>query len=102
MRILLATDAWEPQVNGVVRTLARTIAECRAMGHEVEVISPDQFKTIPMPTYPEIRWALNAYEDIQERFKAFEPEAIHIATEGAVGLAARRICLEWKLPFTTS
>jgi glycosyltransferase involved in cell wall biosynthesis len=102
MRILLATDAWEPQVNGVVRTLTRTIAECRALGHEVEVVSPDQFKTIPMPTYPEIRLALNAYEAIQERFKAFEPEAIHIATEGPIGLAARRICLEWKLPFTTS
>jgi glycosyltransferase involved in cell wall biosynthesis len=102
MRILLATDAWEPQVNGVVRTLTRTVAECRAMGHLVEVISPDQFKTLPLPTYPEIRLALGAYEPMQERFKAFEPEAIHIATEGPVGLAARRLCLEWKLPFTTS
>jgi glycosyltransferase involved in cell wall biosynthesis len=102
MRILLATDAWEPQVNGVVRTLTRTVAECRAMGHEVEVVSPDQFKTLPLPTYPEIRLALGAYEPMQERFKAFEPEAIHIATEGPVGLAARRLCLEWKLPFTTS
>jgi glycosyltransferase involved in cell wall biosynthesis len=102
MRILLATDAWEPQVNGVVRTLTRTIAECRAMGHEVEVISPDQFKTFPLPTYPEIKLAMGAYEPVQERFKAFEPEAIHIATEGPIGLAARRICLEWKLPFTTS
>jgi glycosyltransferase involved in cell wall biosynthesis len=102
MRILLATDAWEPQVNGVVRTLTRTIAECRAMGHEVEIVSPDQFKTVPMPTYPEIRLAIGAYEPMQERFKAFEPEAIHIATEGPVGLAARRLCMEWKLPFTTS
>ncbi len=102
MRILLATDAWEPQVNGVVRTLTRTVEECRALGHQVEVITPDQFRTIPMPTYPEIRLALGAYEPMQERFKAFEPEAIHIATEGPVGLAARRICLEWKLPFTTS
>jgi glycosyltransferase involved in cell wall biosynthesis len=102
MRILLATDAWEPQVNGVVRTLSRTVAECRAMGHEVEVVSPDQFKTLPMPTYPEIRLAMGAYEPMQERFKAFEPEAIHIATEGPVGLAARRLCIEWKLPFTTS
>lgn len=102
MRILLATDAWEPQVNGVVRTLNRTVAEMRAMGHEVEVISPDQFKTLPMPTYPEIRLALGAYEPMQERFKEFEPEAIHIATEGPVGLAARRLCLDWKLPFTTS
>jgi glycosyltransferase involved in cell wall biosynthesis len=102
MRILLATDAWEPQVNGVVRTLTRTVAECRAMGHEVEVISPELFKTVPCPTYPEIRLALGAYDDMQERFKAFEPEAVHIATEGPIGLSARRICLEWKLPFTTS
>jgi glycosyltransferase involved in cell wall biosynthesis len=102
MRILLATDAWEPQVNGVVRTLTRTVSECRAMGHEVEVISPDQFKTVPMPTYPEIRLALGAYEEIRERFKAFEPDGIHIATEGPIGMAARRICMEWKLPFTTS
>ncbi len=102
MRVLLATDAWEPQVNGVVRTLSRTIAEMRAMGHEVEVVSPDQFKTLPLPSYPEIRLATNAWEPMQERFKAFEPEAIHIATEGPIGLAARRLCLEWGLPFTTS
>ena len=102
MRILLATDAWEPQVNGVVRTLTRVIAECRAMGHEVEVVSPDQFKTFPLPTYPEIKLAVGAYEPVQERFKSFEPEAIHIATEGPIGLAARRICVDWKLPFTTS
>ena len=102
MRILLATDAWEPQVNGVVRTLTRVIDEMRQMGHTVEVISPDQFKTFPLPTYPEIKVAVGAYEPIQERFKAFEPEAIHIATEGPIGLAARRLCVEWKLPFTTS
>ncbi|HEX4741035.1 MAG TPA: glycosyltransferase family 1 protein [Caulobacteraceae bacterium] len=102
MRVLLATDAWEPQVNGVVRTLTRVVAELREIGEEVEVISPDQFPTFPMPTYPEIKLAVGAYERVQDRFKAFEPEAIHIATEGPIGLAARRICLEWKLPFTTS
>ncbi|OYW94311.1 MAG: hypothetical protein B7Z13_04950, partial [Caulobacterales bacterium 32-67-6] len=102
MRILLATDAWEPQVNGVVRTLTRVVRELRDLGHQVEVISPDQFKTLPLPTYPEIKVAIGAYEPVQERFKAFEPEAIHIATEGPIGLAARRICVEWKLPFTTS
>ncbi len=102
MRVLIATDAWEPQVNGVVRTLSRTSAELKAMGHEVEIVSPDQFRTVPLPTYPEIRLAMNAYEPMQERFKAFEPEAIHIATEGPLGLAARRLCLEWRLPFTTS
>jgi glycosyltransferase involved in cell wall biosynthesis len=102
MRILLVTDAWEPQVNGVVRTLTRVVGELRELGHSVEVISPDQFKTFPLPTYPEIKVALAAHEPVQERFKAFEPEAIHIATEGPLGLAARRICVEWKLPFTTS
>lgn len=102
MRILLATDAWEPQVNGVVRTLTRVVAELRDMGDEVEVVSPDQFQTFPLPTYPEIKLALGAYEKVQQRFKDFEPQAIHIATEGPLGLAARRICLEWKLPFTTS
>ena len=102
MRILVATDAWEPQVNGVVRTLTRVVAELRSMGDYVEVVSPDQFTTIPLPTYPEIKLAIGAYEKVQQRFKLFEPEAIHIATEGPIGLAARRICLEWKLPFTTS
>jgi glycosyltransferase involved in cell wall biosynthesis len=102
MRIFIATDAWEPQINGVVRTLARTAAECRAMGHEVEIVEPGQFKTVPLPTYSEIKLAMGCYGPIQERLKAFEPEAIHIATEGPIGLATRRICLEWKLPFTTS
>jgi len=102
MRILLATDAWEPQVNGVVRTLTRVVAELRAMDDQVRVISPDQFPNFPLPTYPEIKLAVGAYEKVQASFKAFEPEAIHIATEGPIGLAARRICIEWKLPFTTS
>ena len=102
MRIMVATDAWEPQVNGVVRTLTRVVGELEAMGHVVEVIHPGQFKTFPLPTYAEIKVAIGVYEPVQERFKAFEPEAIHIATEGPIGLAARRICVEWKLPFTTS
>jgi glycosyltransferase involved in cell wall biosynthesis len=102
MRIILATDAWEPQVNGVVRTLARIRRELTEMDDVVEVISPDQFPTFPLPTYPEIKLAVGAFERVQQRFREFEPEAIHIATEGPIGLAARRICLEWKLPFTTS
>ena len=77
MRIVLATDAWEPQVNGVVRTLTRTVAECRAMGHEVEVIEPSLFKTIPCPTYPEIRLALGAEEEIREMLRPhLEPAAL--------------------------
>jgi len=102
MRILIATDAWEPQVNGVVRTLTRTIAELRAMGHEIEVVSPSGFRTVPLPTYSEIKLAIGAYGGTREKFVAFQPDAIHIATEGPIGLAARRLCLEWKLPFTTS
>jgi glycosyltransferase involved in cell wall biosynthesis len=102
MRILLATDAWEPQVNGVVRTLARIRRELTEMDDVVEVISPDQFPNFPLPTYPEIKLAVGAFEKVQQKFREFEPEAIHIATEGPIGLAARRICVEWKLPFTTS
>jgi glycosyltransferase involved in cell wall biosynthesis len=102
-RIMLVTDAWEPQMNGVVRTLSRTVAECRAMGHDVEVIHPGLgYKTMPLPTYPEIQLAFGARKDIERRFKEFEPEAIHIATEGPLGMAARGICVKWKLPFTTS
>jgi glycosyltransferase involved in cell wall biosynthesis len=102
-RIMLVTDAWEPQVNGVVRTLSRTLAECRKVGHEVEVIHPGLgYKTFPLPTYPEIKLAMGARKDIARRFKEFEPEAIHIATEGPLGQAARAICKKWKLPFTTS
>jgi glycosyltransferase involved in cell wall biosynthesis len=99
---MLATDAWEPQVNGVVRTLTRVRRELIEMDDLVEVISPDQFPNLPLPTYPEIKLAVGAFERVQQRLREFEPEAIHIATEGPIGLAARRICVEWKLPFTTS
>jgi glycosyltransferase involved in cell wall biosynthesis len=103
MRIMLVTDAWEPQVNGVVRTLSRTVQELRDMGHEVQMVTPnDGYKTIPLPTYPEIKMALFAKDDIEERFEAFEPEAVHIATEGTLGLAARRICIQHAFPFSTS
>jgi glycosyltransferase involved in cell wall biosynthesis len=103
MRIMLVTDAWEPQVNGVVRTLSRTIAELRAMGHEVEVVSPnDGYRTIPLITYSEIRLALWAKGDIEDRFELFLPDAVHIATEGPLGWAARSICNKHKFPFTTS
>jgi glycosyltransferase involved in cell wall biosynthesis len=103
MRIFVVTDAWEPQVNGVVRTLTRTVAECRAMGHDIEVVSPnDGYVTMPLPTYDEIKLALFAQDDIEDRFKAFEPEAVHIATEGPLGLAARTVCLKHRMPFSTS
>lgn len=102
-RLMVVTDAWEPQVNGVVRTLARVIHEVRAMGIEVEICSPsDGYKTVPLPTYSEIRLAVGAKKDVEERFKAFAPDAVHIATEGPLGVAMRAICREYKYPFTTS
>ncbi|HEV7694440.1 MAG TPA: glycosyltransferase family 1 protein, partial [Hyphomonadaceae bacterium] len=82
MRIMLVTDAWDPQVNGVVRTMKRVITECEQMGHEWDTVSPNGFKTIPLPTYSEIRLAFGAKQVIEERFLEFEPDAVHIATEG--------------------
>lgn len=100
MNILIVTDAWSPQVNGVVRTLQSVRAELEAMGHAVAVISPDQFRSMPCPTYPEIRLALTA--SVGQRIEAAAPAAIHIATEGPLGLAVRRYCVKNKLPFTTA
>ena len=102
-KVLLVTDAWEPQVNGVVRTLSSTTQELRAMGCEVEVISPADYpNTIPLITYSEIRLALGARDDVEDRFLSFAPDAVHIATEGTLGWDARAICLKHKFPFTTS
>lgn len=102
-RILLVTDAWEPQVNGVVRTLANTMNELRALGCEIEVISPADYpNSVPLLTYSEIRLALGARDDVEDRFLAFAPDAVHIATEGTLGWDARHVCLKHKFPFTTS
>lgn len=103
MKILLVTDAWKPQMNGVVRTLSRTVEELVLAGHKVEIIAPsDGYWTMPLPTYPDIRLAPFAKNDIERRIVRFGPEAIHIATEGPLGQAARSLCLKWGMPFTTS
>lgn len=102
MRIAIVTDAWAPQVNGVVRTLTSVTHELRATGHEVLVVAPDAFASVPCPTYPEIRLAMAGTRAVGRRLAAFAPEAIHIATEGPLGLAARRWCLAGHLPFTTA
>jgi glycosyltransferase involved in cell wall biosynthesis len=102
MRILIVSDAWSPQVNGVVRTLQRVRQECEALGHEVQVISPELFRTVPCPTYPEIRLALRPGRTIALRIEQSRPSCIHIATEGPLGLATRRYCVRHGLPFTTS
>ncbi|MBC7767927.1 MAG: glycosyltransferase family 1 protein [Phycisphaerales bacterium] len=102
-KILLVTDAWEPQVNGVVRTLSNTMRELQAIGCEVEVVSPADYpNTVPLLTYSEIRLALGARDDVEDRFLSFAPDAVHIATEGTLGWDARAICLKHKFPFTTS
>jgi glycosyltransferase involved in cell wall biosynthesis len=102
MRLALVTDAWLPQVNGVVRTLGHTIREVEAAGHEVTVISPSDFRTIPCPTYPEIRLSMFAGRAVRRRLDALAPDAVHIATEGPLGLAARNWCVRRDQPFTTA
>ncbi|HWI84892.1 MAG TPA: glycosyltransferase, partial [Sphingomonas sp.] len=102
MRIALVSDAWRPQVNGVVRTLETTVGRLRSLGHEIETITPDQFRSIPCPSYPEIRLAIGARRKVAQRLAEFGPDAIHIATEGPLGWAARRWCIDHHLPFSTS
>lgn len=102
MRIIIVTDAWSPQVNGVVRTLQTIQTELEHMGHAVKVISPDLFGSIPCPTYPEIRLAFARSTVVGQMIAAFRPDAIHLATEGPLCLAARRWCLRSGIRFTTA
>lgn len=102
MRIAIVTDAWSPQVNGVVTTLSRTASTLVAQGHEVLVLHPGDFRTFPCPTYPEIRLAWRPFRNVARKLAQFAPECIHIATEGPLGLAARRYCRRDGLSFTTS
>ena len=101
-RIAIVTDAWLPQMNGVVRTLTATCDLLRQQGHEVLVISPDLFASLPCPTYPEIRLALAPPGKVAGLLREFAPEAIHIATEGPLGMTARRYCAGTKAEFTTA
>ncbi len=103
MRIAICTDAWQPQVNGVVTTLGHTRTQLEAFGHEVAVFSPGSgFRTVPLPGYPEIRLPLSPGGRMADLLAAFAPECVHIATEGPIGWAARRWCLRNGQPFTTS
>lgn len=102
LHVAIVTDAWHPQVNGVVRTLATTGDELRTLGHRVTFITPSDFNTVPCPTYPEIQLALLPQRKIARMLDAAAPCAIHIATEGPLGHAARRYCLGRGLPFTTA
>ncbi len=101
-RIAIVTDAWHPQVNGVVRTLDTVIGILRARGHEVLVIAPDQFRSMPCPTYPEIRLAFVWPAHIGAMLTEFAPDAIHLSTEGPLCIAARHYCVGQDLAFTTA
>lgn len=101
-KIMIVTDAWHPQVNGVVRSIETTNRELAAMGYDVAMITPRPFRSIPMPTYPEIRLSLATYGQIARRIEAEKPDLMHIATEGPLGLMARRWCLKKHMPFSTS
>lgn len=102
MRITIVTDAWEPQINGVVRTLRSIRIELERMGHQVDLIAPDRFRSVPCPTYPEIRLALTGSEAVGRMIEAGGADALHIATEGPLGLAARRWCMRHGRAFTTA
>jgi glycosyltransferase involved in cell wall biosynthesis len=102
MRILIATDAWHPQVNGVVRTLTSLARSAKALGAEIDFLTPDGFPSLGVPTYPGLRIALPNRRGIASRVEAASPDAIHIATEGPIGWAVRAYCRRHKLAFTTS
>jgi glycosyltransferase involved in cell wall biosynthesis len=102
MRIALVSDAWRPQINGVVRTLETTVGKLRSRGYTVETVTPDQFRSIPCPSYPEIRLAIGSGREVARRLTGFGADAVHIATEGPLGWAARRWCLDQRMPFSTS
>jgi glycosyltransferase involved in cell wall biosynthesis len=102
MKILVATDAWHPQVNGVVRTLTMMAEAARALGAEFDFLTPESFRTIAMPSYRDLRVALPGRAKVAQAIEASQPDAIHIATEGPIGLVTRRYCIKHGLPFTTS
>src|SRR2546421_7654760 len=101
MRILIATDPWHPQVNGVVRTLTSLARSASALGAEIDFLTPDGFPSSGVPTYPGLRIALPNQREIAARIEAVSPDAIHIATEGPIGWAVRAYCRRRKLAFTT-
>ena len=102
MRILVATDAWAPQVNGVVRSLQSLAANAPKLGAQIEFLTPEGFRSFPLPTYPSVRCAIPTRAEIARRIERASPDALHIATEGPIGQVVRRYCVTRKIPFTTS
>ena len=102
MKVLIISDAWHPQINGVVRTYEYLCKELESMGHTIEVIGPADFSAIiPMPFYPEIKLVISPYKHLKHLIQDFKPDKIHIATEGPLGWAARKYCLKNNINFTT-
>lgn len=102
MKILIVTEAWDPQVNGVVRTLKMTRRELEALGHRVALLTPQRFRSLPCPTYPDIRLALATRRAVAEVIDAESPDCLHLATEGPLGWAARAVARARGWPFTTA
>jgi hypothetical protein len=102
VKLVLVTDAWPPQVNGVVRTLQETIRILERAGHRVDVIAPEGFRCMPCPSYPEIPLALFPGREVARRLGAADADAVHIVTEGPLGAAARRFCMREGIPFTSA
>jgi glycosyltransferase involved in cell wall biosynthesis len=101
-KIVIVTDAWHPQINGVVTTLSQTVSGLCALGHRVSVISPLEFRSLPCPSYPEISLAFATPRAVEEKLRFFAPDCVHIATEGPLGWAARRVCIKRQFPFSSS
>jgi glycosyltransferase involved in cell wall biosynthesis len=101
-RLLIATDAWHPQINGVVRTFEHMVEELTALGVDVTVLGPTDFRTVPCPTYPEIRLTIALPRTVRAALAGAQPDHIHVATEGPLGFAARRWCMSAGRIFTTS
>ncbi|MFI4939463.1 MAG: glycosyltransferase family 4 protein [Burkholderiales bacterium] len=102
MKILIVSEAWNPQINGVVRTLKMTSRELTRLGHTVELLTPQGFLSVPCPTYPDIRLSITTPREVARRIDAFGPDCLHIATEGPLGWMARAVALRRKWPFTTA
>lgn len=102
LKIVIATDAWKPQLNGVVRTLDTLGGILTRFGNEVLYITPNEFRSVPLPSYPEIRLSILPNRKVAKMINEFQPDAIHIATEGPIGRATRRFCKRRRYPFTTS
>jgi glycosyltransferase involved in cell wall biosynthesis len=102
MKICIVTDAWAPQINGVVKTLENTVRELKLAKHEILIIEPSLFTNIPCPSYSEIRLSLFSYKKISKLLQDFQPDALHVATEGPLGVSARRYAMKHDLNFTSA